>query len=379
MAEMADALNEKALAGEARAAAETTRAAVEKTYWLGERGFYGFATTVAPEKPPQAEPGPSRERRQTRLDELALVRFVDEDTVLPAVPLWWGQLEDARAQAQLDHIGAGAIATDWGARILADTSRLYDPLSYHYGSVWPLFTGWASMGAYRYGRPQVGYQALMANALLRSRSAIGYVTELLSGDFNTPFGRSSDHQVWSEAMVVSPCCGACSASRPRRAAGACASRPRCPRIGTAWPSGTSPWAPGRCDLSLSRAAGRMTIDLVRRGEAAPLELVAAPAFPLDARVRSVRVDGGEARFQARRTGDLQRAEVACPGPRPAHRSSSRTTRAPTSTHRPKFRSREREAAGCASCDPARRDRSCGWCSRVEAAAPTRCAHARRGC
>ena len=30
------------------------------------------------------------------------------------------------------------------------------------------------------------------------------MTELLSGDFNAPFGRSSHHQVWSEAMVVTP-------------------------------------------------------------------------------------------------------------------------------------------------------------------------------
>ena len=96
------------------------------------------------------------------------------------------------------------MATDWGHRILSDRSELYDPLSYHYGSVWPLFTGWASVAAYRYGRPHVGYQALMANALLTESGALGYVTELLSGDFNAPFGRSSHHQIWSEAMVVTP-------------------------------------------------------------------------------------------------------------------------------------------------------------------------------
>ena len=96
------------------------------------------------------------------------------------------------------------MMTDWGARIISNRSSLYDPLSYHYGSVWPLFTGWAAMGAYRYGRPHVGYQALMANVGLTYAGALGYVTELLSGDFNAPFGRSSHHQVWSEAMVVTP-------------------------------------------------------------------------------------------------------------------------------------------------------------------------------
>src|SRR5262249_40087180 len=128
----------------------------------------------------------------------------DEDTVLPAVPLWFGTMTGERAQSEIDHLGSSHVATDWGARIISDQSRLYDPLSYHNGSVWALFTGWASMGAYRYGRAHVGYQALMANALLTFTGALGYVTELLSGEFNTPFGRSSHHQVWSEAMVITP-------------------------------------------------------------------------------------------------------------------------------------------------------------------------------
>ena len=200
MAEIADAMGEPALAGEARAAAERTRVAVEKTYWLPERGFYGFATTV----PRRSRPGPSPGRTG---EEAGSPRRAREcpfrgrgHRAARGSPLV-GAARGRQGPVQLDHIGGGALATDWGARILSNTSRLYDPLSYHYGSVWPLFTGWASVGAYRYGRPHVGYQALMANALLRSRSAMGYVTELLSGDFNAPFGRSSDHQVWSEAMV----------------------------------------------------------------------------------------------------------------------------------------------------------------------------------
>ena len=158
---------ERGLAEEARRSAERTRAAVEQTYWLAERGFYGFATALARESV-EAERGPERARRQARLEALARGGLVDEDTVMPAVPLAFGLLEDGRAQSQLDHLGAGALATDWGARLLADTSPLYDPLSYHHGSVWPLFTGWASLAAYRYGRPHVGYQHLRANADLRS-------------------------------------------------------------------------------------------------------------------------------------------------------------------------------------------------------------------
>ncbi len=204
LAELALVKGERGLAQEARDFGERTRAAVEKTYWLGGDGYYAFATKLPSDTSREAERGPARERRQARLDALAPARVVDEDTVMPALALLFGQLDDGRAQAEIDHLGSGALATDWGARLLSDHSALYDPLSYHHGSVWPLFTGWASMAAYRYGRPHVGYQALMANALLRSRTALGYVTELLSGDFLSAFGRSSHHQVWSEAMVVTP-------------------------------------------------------------------------------------------------------------------------------------------------------------------------------
>src|SRR5439155_3682863 len=147
---------------------------------------------------------PGRTRRQTRLEALSKAALIDEDTVLPSVPLWFDAAREDRAQSELDHLASGSIATDWGARILSARSDLYDPLSYHYGSVWPLFTGWTSVAAYRHGRPHAGFQALMANALLTYPGALGYVTELLSGDVATPFGRSSHHQVWSEAMVVTP-------------------------------------------------------------------------------------------------------------------------------------------------------------------------------
>lgn len=317
LAELADARNEGELAGQARATAERTRNAMEGTYWLADRGFFGFATAHPREKPPEAEPGPNRERRQTRMDELKDGRFVDEDTALPAVPLWWRTLDAERAQSELDHLGAGSLATDWGTRLLSSASRLYDPLSYHYGSVWPLFTGWVSMAAYRYGRPHVGYQALMANALLTEPGALGYVTELLSGDFNAPFGRSSHHQVWSEAMVVTPLLRGLFGIEARDAGRTLSLAPQLPAD---WESATLtnlPAGASRIDVTLTRAAGRLVLLLdPRRDAAAPaggLRISLAPAFPLDARVRSLKANGRSVPFTMRREGDLQVAEATLDG------------------------------------------------------------------
>src|SRR2546426_2624897 len=113
IAELAGVMNDSALASAAAAAAERTRAAMEAIYWRADRSFYAFATAVPRSSPAIAEPGPNRRARQMRLDALRPARLIDEDTVLPAVPLWFGAVQDDRAQAELDHLGSGAIATGW--------------------------------------------------------------------------------------------------------------------------------------------------------------------------------------------------------------------------------------------------------------------------
>jgi glycogen debranching enzyme len=321
LAEMAEALGDKAAAGSMRAAAERTRAAMEQTYWIADRGFYAFATSLTRAAPREAEPGPRRDVRQARMNEMDKARLIDEQTVLPAVPLWWRTLDVERAQSQIDHLGSGAMATDWGARIISSRSKLYDPLSYHYGSVWPLFTGWASMGAYRYGRPHVGYQALMANALLTYANALGYVTELLSGDFNMAFGRSSHHQVWSEAMVVTPVMRGLFGIEATDAGRALSFAPQLPADWDRAAARNVAAGGARYDLAFERAAGRVTIRVTRLGQSneftGAARLIIAPAFPLDAQVRAVTVNGRAAKFSATRSGDVQRAEVVVDSAAPA--------------------------------------------------------------
>lgn len=308
--EMAGLLEDDKLAAEASETARRVTEAVEKTYWLDERGLYAFATNVPRAEPREADKGPNRERRQQRMNELDKSKLIDEDTVLPAVPLWFGVLDDARAQTEIDRLGSGHIATDWGARIVSDESRLYDPLSYHSGSVWPLFTGWASMGAYRYGRSHVGLQALMSNVLLREQGALGYTTELLSGDYNAPFGRSSHHQVWSEAMTVTPLLRGLlglevtdSGSTVRLA----------PQLPADWNHVTVRRVRAGekvFDFLLSREDGELRILLFFSkeqdvGKGLPTRIELSPAFPLDARIKSVEVADKPVEFKVEWMGDTQ--------------------------------------------------------------------------
>ena len=314
LAEMADVVGDGALAGMTRANAEQTRLAMEKTYWLADRSYYAFATKRPPAEPPKADPGPNRARRQARMEEISKATIIDEDTVLPAVPLWWRTMSDDRAQLEIDHLGSGRMATDWGSRIISNESKLYDPLSYHYGSVWPLFTGWTSTGAYRYGRQHVAYQALMANALLTYTNALGYVTELLSGDFNAPFGRSSHHQVWSEAMVITPTIRGLLGLEALAGGKELRFEPQLPANWDRVEVRNVAVGYARYDLNLLRGVGRLTVTIKRttsNAAAAPdkIRFTISPAFPLDARVRAVTVQGRRVKFESSQTGDAQRTPV----------------------------------------------------------------------
>jgi glycogen debranching enzyme len=125
-------------------------------------------------------------------------------TVYPSVAWWTGELKLDQTGAMFEQWAGHHFSTDWGVRAVADTSPVYDPIAYHQGTVWPLFTGWISMAEYRDGQPLAGYAHLMENAGLTWSQDLGSVTEVLSGAFFQPLGRSSSHQLWSSAMVITP-------------------------------------------------------------------------------------------------------------------------------------------------------------------------------
>jgi len=141
------------------------------------------------------------------------------------------------------------------------------------------------------------------------------VTELLSGDFHVPFGRSSHHQVWSQAMVATPLLrgllGIEASDRGTRLRFA----PQLPGDWDRVSVGNVPAGAGRYDLALERAPGRLTLSATRRTGSGDVAFTFAPALPLDARVRSAVVDGRSVRPTSSRVGDVQRVEVPGRGPR----------------------------------------------------------------
>jgi Glycosyl-hydrolase family 116, catalytic region len=125
-------------------------------------------------------------------------------TVYPAIAWWDGHYALKRPDDMFKRWASDEFSTDWGLRDLGEHEAFYDPISYHQGSVWPLFTGWTSVAEYRTGRSLSAYAHLMQTAGLTWAQDLGAVTELLSGAYFSPFGRSTTHQLWSSAMVLTP-------------------------------------------------------------------------------------------------------------------------------------------------------------------------------
>ncbi len=158
---------------------EHARPALEQAFWSPEINSYAFA---------QKQDG----------------QLSNEASVLTTVPMWFGLSDENHADQTISRLAQEDHQADWGMRIISNRSKVYDGSGYHYGSVWPLFTGWASVAEYRYHRQFPAYANLRANALLGFDGALGHFSEVLSGDYNQSFSTSSPHQIWSAAMVISP-------------------------------------------------------------------------------------------------------------------------------------------------------------------------------
>jgi glycogen debranching enzyme len=176
---LAAMMKDQSLAESARAKAAAIRAKIESEYYEPRRRFYAFSRSS-----PRS------------LDGTA--------SIYPAVAWWDGTLALPKADEMFGRWASSEFSADWGTRDISPQTSFYDPISYHQGSIWPLFTGWVSLAEYRTGRDLSGYSHLMQNLNLTWSQDLGSVTELLSGEFFQELGRSSSHQMWSSAMVLSP-------------------------------------------------------------------------------------------------------------------------------------------------------------------------------
>jgi glycogen debranching enzyme len=151
----------------------------------------------------------------------------EEKTIMPAVLMGFGLLDDDKTGCMLDEFAGNAFSTDWGLRLLSAESPHFNPAGYHSGSVWPLFTGWVSLAEYRSGRPVQGFTHLMNNVTIRGTGAPGYTAEVLHGKVFEPAG-VCPHQCWSETSTLSATISGMIGFNPDLPAGRLVLEPRFP-------------------------------------------------------------------------------------------------------------------------------------------------------
>jgi len=129
--------------------------------------------------------------------------YNSEVTVMPAIPIYFRQVEKGKQDPVLSRLAGNGFTSDWGVRIVPESCRFFNPRGYHTGSVWPLYTGWASLAEYKGGNYLHGYQHLMNNLEISRFWGQGLMEEVLNGEKYTPAG-VCHHQCWSETMGLQP-------------------------------------------------------------------------------------------------------------------------------------------------------------------------------
>ncbi len=180
--------------------------------------------------------------------------------------------------------------TDWGMRILSSHDPKYNPSGYHFGTVWPLFTGWASIGEYRYHRALPAYSNLRANALLALNGSLGHVAEVLSGDYFETLSTASPQQIWSAAMVVNPLLSGLLGLQADATSCQLNFAPHVPADWNSFSVSNVHVGPLALNLNYQRTPDKIQLEIQSTG-AGKCSLQFSPGLSLRAKITGVRVNG----------------------------------------------------------------------------------------
>ena len=177
---------------------------------------------------------------------------------------------------------------------------------YHHGSVWPLFSGWASLAAYRHGRGEQGFAYLRAIAQLAFARQKGAFDEVLHGLEERPAGVCGD-QAWSASMVVQPLVEGLLGVEPDAAWQRLTIAPQLPASWDGLLVNGLRCGATTYDLRVRRRRGELTLGL-RRTMGPPLWVTLAPGVP--AVPTTATLDDQEVRPALQAWGDGVRASVS---------------------------------------------------------------------
>ena len=277
---MASLLGKKDLAGRYGSDGRTVKRIVDSDFWNPSTQFYSYGKLVDGSYNP-------------------------EPTVLPAPVMYFGWLDDAKVLPGLARYAGNHFTTDWGTRIVSDESPLFNPQGYHYGSIWPLFTGWTALADYEYGNSTQAFSNMWDNLSIKNSWALGYVEEVMNGAVYKPSG-VCPHQCWSETNILHPGIHGMIGWKPRATERGAVLTPRFPlhwgRVSVKnLRSGSSV-----VDLTVERASRSTDYRLVLR-KGSPVTIDLAPEIPEGMEIIGATLNGAPVQVsQGRRRGLMDR-------------------------------------------------------------------------
>jgi glycogen debranching enzyme len=286
LSHLAEALGKNDIGKELAAEFERQKPALDRAFWIPESKSYAFALD--------------------QYDQQA-----NEPSVLATVPMWFELPDASHAQEMITRLADADVETDWGMRIISSRSKVYDGSGYHYGAVWPLFTGWASVGEYRYHRELAAYSNLRTNALLGIDGSLGHFSEVLSGDYYQGFSTSSPHQIWSAAMVVSPILRGMFGLESDAEHHQLTFAPHVPADWTAFAIHNVHVGPASVDFQYRKTADSLTVEVTRKSDG-DCSVQFSPAFSLRTKILSVELNGKALPFKIHANNEDQHVSMHFP-------------------------------------------------------------------
>ncbi|HET9514575.1 MAG TPA: galactose-1-epimerase, partial [Gemmatimonadales bacterium] len=256
-ARMAEAMRQRPLADSARAIRARALRTLESRLWLPERKQYAFA--------------------------LLQGGTVNQNlTAWPATAMSFDVFDPVHGAEMAARLASSEIMTDWGARPLAASSPLFDPLHYNNGAVWPFVTGWVALAQYRYHNAAAGKFALDAIARTGFDEARGRNPEVISGRLYKPLDTSVPQQFFATSMVLTPLLRGLLGLELDAPAGRLTLAPHLPANWDSVAVENIRFGSTTIDLRLRKDGGRYRAELSRLGGSGPIEVVFMPALPLGA-------------------------------------------------------------------------------------------------
>jgi hypothetical protein len=286
LSQLAHLLGKEDLAKKLKQTFERQKPLLDKIFWSPEKKIYAYALDTNGNR-------------------------VDVASVLATVPMWFKQLNGDQARSMIEELARPDHQTDWGMRILSAQDPKYNPGGYHYGTVWPLFTGWAAIGEYRYHRPFPGYSNLRANALLTLNGSLGHDAEVLSGDYFQTLATGTPHQIWSAAMVVNPLLSGLLGLQVDTTSCQLNFAPHIPADWSSFSVNNVRLGALTVNLNYQRTLDNIRLELQSKGTGR-CSLQFSPAVSLRAKITGVRLNGRTVPFQIEANSSDQHVTVNVP-------------------------------------------------------------------